>query len=78
MCQLRVSRGPHDIFLRLSLVKLVQRTFVSVFLTKKCLLKSVLKKYFIPFTGNIKNIPSVHRSSILYLRLRLMHYAKKK
>ena len=42
---------------------------VSVFLTKKISVGKCLQKGFIPFTWNIKNIPSAHWSSTLYLKL---------
>ena len=46
--------------------------FVCFFLTKEISVGNCLQKLFTPFTSNIKNIPSVHQSSTLYLKLSLI------
>ena len=50
--------------------------FVSFNLTKDffVVVGKHLQKWSIPFTGNIKNIPSAHRSSTLYLKLSYMFF----
>ena len=50
--------------------------FVSFCLTKKMCVGSWLQKLFIPFTWNIKNIPSGYQSSTLYLKLSLIQFKK--
>ena len=45
--------------------------FVTFFLTKELSVGKCLHKIFLPFTWNIKNIPSAYRSSTLYLKLSL-------
>ena len=49
--------------------KLFPKKIISFFLIKKISVGNCLQKLFIPFSWNIKNIPSAHLSSTLYLKL---------
>ena len=49
--------------------KLFMFFFVSFFLKKKISSRKCPQKLFIPFTRNIQNVQSAHRSSTLYMKL---------